>query len=74
MSGAARCLRRDVLRTLAIILAIVALVLTSSALNLVPAWIEVDTKKLEGVLKAYPDRNELSADINENLIVELYSK
>jgi small subunit ribosomal protein S4 len=37
-------------------------------------WIEVDTKKMEGVFKAAPERSELSADINENLIVELYSK
>jgi small subunit ribosomal protein S4 len=46
----------------------------SQEMNLVSAWVEVDTKKLEGVFKAYPDRNELSADINESLIVELYSK
>ena len=46
----------------------------SQEMNLVPAWVEVDPKKLEGVFKAYPDRNELSADINESLIVELYSK
>ena len=46
----------------------------SQEMNLVPAWIEVDPTKLEGVLKAYPDRQDLSPDINENLIVELYSK
>ena len=46
----------------------------SQEMNLVPAWVEVDPKKLEGVFKAYPDRNELSAEINESLIVELYSK
>jgi small subunit ribosomal protein S4 len=46
----------------------------SQEMNLVPAWLEVDPKKLEGVFKAYPDRDELSADINESLIVELYSK
>jgi small subunit ribosomal protein S4 len=46
----------------------------SQEMNLVPAWLEVDPKKLEGVFKAYPDRNELSAEINESLIVELYSK
>jgi small subunit ribosomal protein S4 len=46
----------------------------SQEMNLVPAWLEVDTKKLEGVFKAYPDRDELSAEINESLIVELYSK
>lgn len=39
-----------------------------------PEWIEVDADKLEGVFKAVPDRQELSSDINENLIVELYSK
>lgn len=37
-------------------------------------WINVDTKKMEGVFNAYPERSELSAEINENLIVELYSK
>ncbi len=37
-------------------------------------WIEVDTGKLSGVFKRHPDREELSAEINENLIVELYSK
>jgi small subunit ribosomal protein S4 len=37
-------------------------------------WIEVDAEKLEGVFKRYPDRGELPSEINENLIVELYSK
>ena len=37
-------------------------------------WIEVDEKKLEGSLKALPERIDLPAEINENLIVELYSK
>jgi small subunit ribosomal protein S4 len=46
----------------------------SQEMNLVPAWLEVDHTKLEGVFKAYPDRNDLSAEINESLIVELYSK
>ncbi len=46
----------------------------SQEMDLVPGWMDVDAKKLEGVFKAYPDRDELSADINENLIVELYSK
>jgi small subunit ribosomal protein S4 len=46
----------------------------SQEMNLVPGWIDVDAKKMEGTFKAYPDREELSADINENLIVELYSK
>lgn len=46
----------------------------SQEMNLVPAWLEVDPTKLEGVFKAYPDRQDLSAEINESLIVELYSK
>lgn len=37
-------------------------------------WIDVDTGKLAGTFKAAPERAELSSDINENLIVELYSK
>lgn len=39
-----------------------------------PAWVEVDEKKMEGVYKAKPERIDLSSEINENLIVELYSK
>ncbi|MDP2714072.1 30S ribosomal protein S4 [Rheinheimera sp. YQF-2] len=39
-----------------------------------PTWIEVDNTKLEGVFKRLPERSDLSADINEQLIVELYSK
>jgi small subunit ribosomal protein S4 len=39
-----------------------------------PEWIQVDSKNLKGVFKRVPDRSELPADINENLIVELYSK
>jgi small subunit ribosomal protein S4 len=37
-------------------------------------WMEVDANKLEGTFKRAPDRIDLSPDINENLIVELYSK
>tara|TARA_R110002072_G_scaffold100183_2_gene220530 strand:+ start:9185 stop:9805 length:621 start_codon:yes stop_codon:yes gene_type:complete len=37
-------------------------------------WIDVDTSKLAGTFKAVPDRADLPSDINENLIVELYSK
>ena len=49
------------------------------ALNLaeqagLPGWVSVDKNKLEGVFKAIPDRSDLSADINESLIVELYSR
>jgi small subunit ribosomal protein S4 len=39
-----------------------------------PIWIEVDNKKMEGTFKRIPDRSDLSAEINEQLIVELYSK
>ena len=46
----------------------------SQEMDLIPAWVDVDSKKLEGTFKAYPDRDQLSPDINENLIVELYSK
>lgn len=37
-------------------------------------WIDVDSTKLEGTFKRVPDRVDLPSDINENLIVELYSK
>ena len=37
-------------------------------------WVEVDSSKLVGTFKSVPERSELSAEINENLIVELYSK
>jgi len=37
-------------------------------------WVEVNGDRLEGVFKAFPAREELPAEINENLIVELYSK
>jgi len=43
-------------------------------LDTVPAWIEVDFDKMEGVFKSTPERDDLPPDINENLIVELYSK
>ncbi len=39
-----------------------------------PEWLEVDAKKFEGVFKAVPDRSDLPAEINESLVVELYSK
>lgn len=37
-------------------------------------WIEVDSKKFEGTYKARPERSDLPAEINEHLVVELYSK
>ena len=39
-----------------------------------PAWVEVDADKLEGIFKKVPDRDEFGADIKEALIVELYSR
>ena len=39
-----------------------------------PTWVEVDADKMEGVYKRLPERSDLAADINEQLIVELYSK
>jgi small subunit ribosomal protein S4 len=39
-----------------------------------PAWVEVNVDKAEGVFKKTPDRDEFAADINESLIVELYSR
>ena len=49
-------------------------VTVAQQMDLSPAWVEVDAKKFAGVFKAVPDRAELPADINEALIVELYSK
>ena len=39
-----------------------------------PAWVDVNAEKGEGVFKKVPDRDEFAADINESLIVELYSR
>jgi len=39
-----------------------------------PEWLDVDGSKLEGVFKAVPERSELPAEIQEQLVVELYSK
>ena len=39
-----------------------------------PSWVSVDTKKMEGVFKATPDRSDVAHDVNEHLIVELYSR
>ncbi len=39
-----------------------------------PDWLDVDTSKMQGVFKARPERSELPAEINEHLVVELYSK
>ena len=39
-----------------------------------PSWVEVDVKKMSGTFKGAPDRQEFGQDINESLVVELYSK
>ena len=39
-----------------------------------PAWVEVNAEKFQGTFKKVPDRDEFAADINESLIVELYSR
>ena len=39
-----------------------------------PSWVSVDAKKMEGVFKSMPDRSEIANDVNESLIVELYSR
>jgi small subunit ribosomal protein S4 len=39
-----------------------------------PAWVSVDATKMEGTFKKVPDRDEFGAEINESLIVELYSR
>jgi small subunit ribosomal protein S4 len=40
----------------------------------VPSWVSVDSKKMEGVFNNLPERSEFANDINESLIVELYSR
>jgi small subunit ribosomal protein S4 len=39
-----------------------------------PAWVEVSIEKAEGTFKSVPDRDQFAADVNESLIVELYSR
>lgn len=39
-----------------------------------PIWVTVDAAKMEGTFKQIPDRSEIAGDINESLIVELYSR
>jgi len=39
-----------------------------------PSWVSIDKTKMEGVLKTLPERSDIAADINESLIVELYSR
>jgi small subunit ribosomal protein S4 len=40
----------------------------------IPDWLELDAKRMEGVFKHIPERADLPSDINESLVVELYSK
>jgi small subunit ribosomal protein S4 len=39
-----------------------------------PSWVDVDPKKFEGRFKSAPDRGEVAQDVNESLVVELYSR
>ena len=39
-----------------------------------PSWVEMDAKNFKGVFKNVPDRAEFASDVNEQLVVELYSK
>jgi small subunit ribosomal protein S4 len=45
-----------------------------AAQNGFPSWVEVDPAKFHGVFKSLPDRSEFANDVNEQLVVELYSK
>ena len=46
----------------------------SDQLGAISPWITVDSKKMEGIFKSIPERMDLPSDINESLVVELYSK
>lgn len=48
--------------------------LVSNERSQVPAWLEVDIEKLQGSVLSLPTRDQIDADVNEQLIVELYSK
>jgi small subunit ribosomal protein S4 len=39
-----------------------------------PSWVAVDSKKMEGTFKSAPERSDVAQDVNESLIVELYSR
>jgi small subunit ribosomal protein S4 len=39
-----------------------------------PVWLDVDSQKMQGIFKSHPERSELGSEINEQLVVELYSK
>ena len=42
--------------------------------NGIPQWVDVDTTKLTGTFKQVPDRADVARDINESMVVELYSR
>jgi len=42
--------------------------------NGLPQWVEVDAGKLSGVFKQVPDRQDVARDVNESMVVELYSR
>ena len=48
--------------------------LEGSARRVLPSWLEIDQTKLQGTIKALPKRDEITMPIQEQLIVELYSK
>ncbi len=48
--------------------------LEGSARRVLPSWLELDQTKLQGTIKALPNRDEITLPIQEQLIVELYSK
>ncbi|HAW45566.1 MAG TPA: 30S ribosomal protein S4 [Sutterella sp.] len=52
----------------------IAKALEIAATQTAPSWVSVDSKKLEGTYKACPPRDEIAQDINESLVVELYSR
>nr|WP_314622417.1 30S ribosomal protein S4 [uncultured Noviherbaspirillum sp.] len=39
-----------------------------------PSWVSVDSKKMQGTFKSIPERSDIAGDVNESLIVELYSR
>jgi small subunit ribosomal protein S4 len=39
-----------------------------------PSWLDVDPKKMQGKFKSMPDRGDVAQDVNESLVVELYSR
>ncbi|MEY3996653.1 MAG: hypothetical protein RL344_996 [Pseudomonadota bacterium] len=52
----------------------IAEALVLSAQSGTPIWISVDAAKLEGIFKQIPDRADVAQEINESMIVELYSR